>query len=132
MNPDEYTIWMNREKGIPIRKVRIFTPSVKHPIALKKQRDLSAKEYKRDYHVVNEGNYCTVIYEGQDKKGKTKRTFELVSNLEAAQYFKASADREARPDLVPQTDTNGFPLKYILKTGTMVLFYENTPAELYE
>ena len=66
MNPDEYTIWMNREKGIPIRKVRIFTPSVKHPIALKKQRDLSAKEYKRDYHVVNEGNYCTVIYEGQD------------------------------------------------------------------
>jgi len=132
MNPDEYTIWMNREKGIPIRKVRIFTPSVKHPIALKKQRDLSAKEYKRDYHVVNEGNYCTVIYEGQDKKGKTKRTFELVSNLEAAQYFKASADREARPDLVPQTDTNGFPLKCILKTGTMVLFYENTPAELYE
>ena len=49
MNPDEYTIWMNREKGIPIRKVRIFTPSVKHPIALKKQRDLSAKEC----HLIN-------------------------------------------------------------------------------
>ena len=132
MNPDEYTIWMNRDKGIPIRKVRIFTPSVTQPIALKKQRDLSPKKYKRDYHVANDGNYCMAIYEGQDKKGKPKRTFELVSNLEAAQYFKASADRKARPDLVPLADANGFPLKCILKTGTMVLFYENSPAELYD
>ncbi|OUN78365.1 CRISPR-associated protein Csn1 [Alistipes sp. An54] len=132
INSDEYTIWMNREKGIPIRKVRIFTPSVTQPIALKKQRDLSDKEYKQDYHVANDGNYYMAIYEGHDKKGKTKRTFELVSNFEAAQYFKASADREARPDLVPLADANGFPLKCILKTGTMVLFYENSPAELYD
>lgn len=131
-NPDEYTVWMNREKGIPIRKVRIFTPGVTQPIALKKQRDLSEKEYKRDYHVANDGNYCMAIYEGQDKKGKPKRTFELISNFEAAQYFKASADRETRPDLVPLADVNGFPLKCILKTGTMVLFYENSPAELYD
>lgn len=132
INSDEYTIWMNREKGIPIRKVRIFTPSVTQPIALKKQRDLSDKEYKQDYHVANDGNYCMAIYEGRDKKGKTKRTFELVSNFEAAQYFKASADRAARPDLIPLADANGFPLKCILKTGTMVLFYENSPAELYD
>ena len=132
INSDEYTIWMNREKGIPIRKVRIFTPSVTQPIALKKQRDLSDKVYKQDYHVANDGNYCMAIYEGHDKKGKTKRTFELVSNFEAAQYFKASADREARPDLVPLADANGFPLKCILETGTMVLFYENSPAELYD
>lgn len=72
------------------------------------------------------------IYEGVDKKGKKRRTFEIVSNLEAARYFKASTDRNDRPDLVPLTDVNGYPLKCILKTGTMVLFYENTPAELYE
>ena len=132
MNADEYTIWMNREKGVPIRKVRIYTPSVTQPVALKKQRDLSVKEYKQDYHVVNDGNYCMAIYEGVDKKGKKRRTFEIVSNLEAAQYFKASTDRNDRPALVPVADTNGYPLKCILKTGTMVLFYENTPAELYE
>ena len=132
MNADEYTIWMNREKGVPIRKVRIYTPSVTQPVALKKQRDLSEKEYKQDYHVVNDGNYCMAIYEGVDKKGKKRRTFEIVSNLEAARYFKASTDRNDRPDLVPLTDVNGYPLKCILKTGTMVLFYENTPAELYE
>lgn len=130
--PDEYTVWMNREKGIPIRKVRIFTPSVTQPIALKKQRDISVMEYKRDYHVVNDGNYCMAIYEGRDKRGKTKRTFEMVNNLEAAQYFKRSTDRNDRPDLVPRTDANGYPLKYILKTGTMVLFYETSPAELHE
>ena len=132
MNADEYTIWMNREKGVPIRKVRIYTPSVTQPVALKKQRDLSEKEYKQDYHVVNDGNYCMAIYEGVDKKGKKRRTFEIASNLEAARYFKASTDRNDRPDLVPVADTNGYPLKCILKTGTMVLFYENTPAELYE
>lgn len=132
MNPEEYTIWMNREKGIPIRKVRIYTPNVTQPIALKKQRDLSPKEYKQDYHVANDGNYCMAIYEGQDKKGKTKRSFEIISNIEAAQYFKVSADRSDRPDLVPLADANGFPLKCILKTGTMVLFYENSPAELYD
>lgn len=48
--------------------MRIFTPNVTQPIALKKQRDLSDKEYKRDYHVANDGNYCMAIYEGQDKK----------------------------------------------------------------
>lgn len=132
MNPDEYTIWMNREKGIPIRKVRVFTPGVTQPIALKRQRDLSAKEYKRDYHVTNDGNYCMAIYEGHDSKGRTKRSFELLNNLEAAQYFKASADRSARPDLVPLADANGFPLKFILRAGTMVLFYEHSPAELYD
>lgn len=125
-------VWMNEQKGVPIRKVRIFTPGVTSPIHLKKQRDLSDKAYKRDYHVANDANYCMAVYEGTDGKGKTKRSFEIVNNLEAAQYFKASADRTARPDLVPQSDANGYPLKCILKTGTMALFYENSPEELYE
>ncbi len=38
MDPEEYTIWMNEAKRIPIRKVRIFTPSITQPIALRKQR----------------------------------------------------------------------------------------------
>ena len=131
-NTAEHTIWMNEEKGVPIRKVRIYTPSVTQPIHLKRHRDLSDKEYKQEYHVANDGNYCMAIYEGTDRRGKTKRSFELVSNLEAARYFRRSADRAARPDLVPQSDADGYPLKCILRPGTMVLFYENSPAELYE
>lgn len=132
MNPEAHTIWMNELKGVPIRKVRIFTPSVTQPIHLKKQRDLSVKPYKQDYHVVNDSNYCMAIYEGTDKRGKTQRSFEIVSNLEAAHYFKTSMDKVSRPDLVPLSDVNSYPLRCILKTGTMVLFYENTPEELYE
>ncbi len=128
----DYTVWMNREKGIPIRKVRIFVRKTTLIPLDKQHRDQSDKEYKRKYLVSNEGNYCMAIYEGVDKKGKKKRTFEIVSNLEAARYFKASTDRNDRLDLVPLTDVNGYPLKCILKTGTMVLFYENTPVELYE
>ena len=128
----DYTVWMNREKGIPIRKVRIFVRKTTLIPLDKQHRDQSDKEYKRKYLVSNEGNYCMAIYEGVDKKGKKKRTFEIVSNLEAARYFKASTDRNDRLDRVPLPDVNGYPLKCILKTGTMVLFYENTPVELYE
>ncbi len=131
-NTAEHTIWMNEEKGVPIRKVRIYTPSVTQPIHLKRHRDLSDKEYKQEYHVANDGNYCMAIYEGTDRRGKTKRSFELVSNLEAARYFRRSADRAARPDLVPQSDADGYPLKCILRPGTMVLFYDASPAELHE
>lgn len=126
------TVWMNEEKGVPIRKVRLFT-TVTQPTDLKKHRDLSPKEYKQHYHVTNAGNYCMAIYEGADKKGKIKRTFEIVSNLEAAKYFKASADKTARGELVPISDPEThYPMKYLLKAGTMVLFYEHTPEELYD
>ena len=131
-DPAAHTIWMNEQKRIPIRKVRIFTPGVTAPIHLKRQRDLSDKEYKRDYHVVNDSNYCMAIYEGRDGRGKARRSFELVNNLEAARYFRTSRDRHARPDLVPLSDGDGFPLKCLLRTGSMVLFYERTPEELYE
>jgi CRISPR-associated endonuclease Csn1 len=69
------------------------------------------------------------IYEGTDTKGRTKRSFQLLNNLEAAKYFNG---KTSRYDLVPQSDKDGYPLKCIIRTGTMVLFYEKTPDELYD
>ena len=132
MDAEKYTVWMNEEKQIPIRKVRIFTPNVTRPLELKRHRDLSDKPYKQDYHVANDSNYCMAIYEECNRKGQVKRSFEIVNNMEAAKYFKRSSDKLMRPCLVPQTNENGFPLKWLLKTGTMVLFYENSPEELFE
>lgn len=126
-----YTIWMNEEKRVPIRKVRI-TSSVADPISLKAQRDLSVKDYKRKYYVANDSNYCMAIYEGYTSKGKMERSFKLVSNFVAAQYFKKSTDKDYRSDLVPQSDKDDYPLKWMLKPGTMVLFYEDSPEELKE
>ncbi|MDL2230165.1 CRISPR-associated protein Csn1 [Alistipes sp. OttesenSCG-928-L06] len=125
-------IWMNEEKGIEIKKVRCFAGHVNSPILLKEHRDQSRHDHKRHLRVVNDGNYLMAIYEGADAKGKTKRDFEIVNNLTAAEYFKASSDKEAFATIVPQSNDNGYPLKWTFKSGTMVLFYENTPEEIYE
>lgn len=122
-------ICFNEAKGGYIKKVRIYTPSVTSPIHLKKHQMLSRFDYKQDYYVANDGNYCMAIYEGEDARGRTKRSFHIVNNLEAAKFYNG---KTSRYDLVPQSDENDFPLKCILRTGTMVLFYENRPDELYE
>lgn len=121
-------VWMNREKGIQIKKVRIFTPSVTNPIHLKEQRDRSRFEHKQQFNVANDRNYCMGIYEGTDSKGKIKRSFKLVNNLNAT----GAVNEGVAMNMVPPEDSNGFKLKHILKIGTMVLLYENNPEEIYE
>lgn len=123
------TVWMNEELQIPIKKVRIYTPTVTNPIKLKGHRDKSIHEHKRYLHVKNDGNYCMAIYEGNNDKGKIVRSYKLVNNLDAVHYFNGKTDLDS---LVPYSDERDLPLKCILKTGTMVLFYEKSPKELYE
>lgn len=122
----ESPIWMNESKGIKIEKVRVFASSVTSPIHLKKHRDISKHDHKQYYHVINDSNYCMAIYEGTNDKGKTKRSFTILNNLEAIKRTKSGQE------LIPLSDSNGLPLKWILKTGTLVLFYEKSPKELYE
>ena len=125
-------IWMNKEKGIAIKKVRCFTPSVTRPLHIRQQRDLSPKEYKQQFHVMNDTNYAMAIYIGRDKKGKEKRAFEMINNLDASRYFRSSNDKEAvGHNLVPLSKKD-YPLTYVLKKGTMVLLYGNTPEEIQE
>jgi len=130
---------------VPVKKVRIFTPTVTNPIHLKEHRDTSKKKsfpYKEHYHVVNDGNYLMAIYEGRDDNGKIKRDFEIVNNLKAAEYFKLSVQKVLKPQdfnkyegLIPESKINGtvvMPLKGILKIGTMVVLWENNPEEVWD
>ncbi len=129
----EAIIWMNEDKQIPIKKVRIFTGSVTRPINIRQQRDQSKHEYKRQYHVQNDRNYMMAIYVGQDNKGKEKREFELVNNITAANFYRRSNDRIPTDNqLVPFISKSGYELRYKLKIGTMVLLYENSPEEVWE
>ena len=123
----EKGIWMNEAKRIPIKKVRLFTPSVTRPMNIRQQRDQSRHEYKRQYHVMNDRNYMMAIYIGQNERGKEKRDFELISNLVAADKSKKSGRQQP---LVPIAK-NGLPLAYQLKIGTMVLLYEKNPKEVW-
>ena len=122
-------ICFNKEKGVFIKKVRIYTPSAKQPIRLKRHQQLSLHEYKQSYYVVNDSNYCIAIYEGTDERRRLKRGFKIVNNLEAAEFFNSKTTKN---HIVPLSDENDLPLKYILTCGKMVLFYENSPEELYE
>lgn len=127
----EGPIYMNKEKGIEIRKVRIYVPTVTKPLNIRNQRDVSRKEYKRQYHVSNDSNYVLAIYEGM-VKGNVKRSFELVNKLDAGKFFKRSTDRNDYPDLFPIVSSQGSELKYTLKVGTQVLLWEKKPDEIWE
>ena len=121
-------IYMNKEKGILIKRVRIFT-RLTQPLALRSLRDQSQKEHKRKVYVTNESNYMMAIYEGV-VKGKTKREFDLVNNIEAAKFFRKRIGQEQDLPLMPEKSASDFPLKQTLKIGTLVLLYETSPSEI--
>ncbi|MEC5166185.1 CRISPR-associated endonuclease Csn1 [Flavobacterium sp. PL11] len=127
-------VWMNKEKQVPINKVRIYANSVKNPLKIKEHSLLSKSrhEHKQKVYGQNYENYGLAVYEGLDKKGKLKRAYETINLLDAGQYFKLSnSDFKDKYDIVTSPhDKTGLPLKYILRKGLMVLFYKESPNEL--
>lgn len=120
-------IWMNEELGIPIKKVRIYVKD--KPIQLKRHRDKSPHAYKRYVNVMNDSNYCMAIYEGVNERGRVVRSYSVVNNLDAVKFYNG---KTANGSIVPLSDNNDLPLKCVLKIGTMILFYEKSPKELYD
>jgi len=121
-------IWMNKQKGIRINKVRCYADSVKNPLKIRQQRDVSKKEYKQQFNVMNDSNYLMAIYEGEEK-GRKKFAVEVINMLDAAKYYKKSADRDVYSSIVP-IDKNGFPLKVCLRVGLHVLLYDESVEEI--
>ncbi|MDX9882999.1 MAG: type II CRISPR RNA-guided endonuclease Cas9 [Prolixibacteraceae bacterium] len=128
---------------IPIKRVRIYS-NVTNPLHFnKKQRDKKlrhSKPYKEEFNVANDSNYLMAIYEGTDEKGKLKRDFELINNIDAGAYFKYSTQRiinfqgfENLEGLIPfkkEYKNIEMPLRALLKIGTMILLWENEPEEV--
>ncbi|MUV04618.1 type II CRISPR RNA-guided endonuclease Cas9 [Flavobacterium rakeshii] len=128
-------VWMNQEKGIAINKVRLYANSVKNPLEIKEHSLLSISKHrhKQKIYAQNDENFAIAIYENIDKKGKTKRSYEMINNIDAGSYFKLSNDNKNTYDIVTNPhDKTGLPLKYILKKGMMVLFYKDSPQEILE
>ena len=115
-------IYMNEAKGILIKKVRCYTPTVTQPLDIRRHRDLSTKDYKQQFHVMNDENYMMAIYQGI-VKGKRKTSFVLVNALDAVNFYKESTDRNDYPSIVPE-EKNGLPLKWCVKKGTQILLLE--------
>lgn len=127
-------IWMNEKKGIEIKKVRIFANSAKNPLEIKAHAPLSKSRHVHKQHIYaqNDENYCMAIYEGLDKKGNLKRSFETINNLDAGKFYKLSIDSR-NEFLVPLKHfENGLNFKCLLKKGDMVLFFNKNKNELLE
>lgn len=121
-------IFMNEAKGILIKKVRCFTPSVTKPPKIRAHRDVSKKEYKQPYWVLNDGNYCMAIYEGE-VKGRIKRTYEIVSMIDAAAYFKRSADLTSQYPIAPESK-NDLRFRCSVRTGTQIILLQSDDEDI--
>lgn len=126
-------IYMNKEKGVLIKKVRCYAPTVTKPLQIRerKRRDYSRKEYKCPFYVVNDENYMMAIYEG----GK----MQMITALDAVNFYKKSTDRNAYPTIVEE-EYKGKRLKYLVRKGTQILMLEKdeeyistaNPRELFK
>lgn len=122
-----HPIMLNPAKGVVVRKVRCYVSSsiAGKIVDVRDQRDQSAKDYKRRYHVENSDNYVLGIYEGIEK-GKPKAEYIVSNMINAARHFQESQTYE----LLPAQYKEGYPLKYKLYKGLHVILYENTPEEV--
>ena len=116
-------IYMNKEKGILVKKVRCYVESVKNPVDIRTHRDVSRKEYKRKFYAEKGGNYCFAIYEGK-KNGHVVRDKEIISSFDAANYCRKSSNTIHKGYFVPK-EKNGLPLRCIIKTGTHIILLQD-------
>lgn len=122
----------NGRKLNPIRHVRCFVDA-KEPLSIKKQVYLSSKknifidskEHKKWYYAQNAMNPYYILYQESIGK-KVKRAFQIFNLFDVSQIY------DGKELGIPQKSEKGLPFYAILKIGTKVLFYKNTPEELYE
>lgn len=123
-----------------IKKIRLYVKDT--PIEIKQQPEqnlqsdkANRKKHKHVIYAQNDENYCMAIYEGFDKKGNIERKNELVKNFDAGRFYKKTnkdSEIENKYPLVPEKHQNGFPLKYILNKGKMVLMYNKKANEIFD
>ena len=108
-------------RDVYAKKVRIAA-HISNPIELKKQKDVSKKEYKQSYYVQNEENYFIALYRYTTEKGKIISDY-IVSNL-----LNSVKNKQTGDVLYPlKIEKNGFVLSLykVLKIGQIVIFQED-------
>lgn len=123
-------VWMNEEKQVPIKKVRIYANSVKNPLEIKVHCLLSKsrKVHKQKVYGQNDENYAMAIYELDGK-----REFELINNFNLAKLIKQKEgfyplnklkEIKGKKVLYPIAKSNNRDV--LLKRGLHVVFYDKS------
>ena len=117
-------IYMNKEKGIRINKVRYVEGTVKNPLKIRHHRDVSKKEYKQQFNVAVDTNYAMAIYEGY-KNGKLKRSCQTVSMIKAAKQFNGHIESAYN------LSDNGLAFKCLVAKGLQVVMLQSNDEEYH-
>lgn len=129
--------------GNKIRHIRVWA-SVSEPLKIKKQTNLSDKEYKQHYYAANGENIICAYYKNDitDKNGKLKkdRELEIINLFDAAQLKKYNLVDEKGQLKIFRKDKNNEVIiddkgnkqtpYVILKAGMKVIFYDDNIEEL--
>ena len=116
--------------GNKIRHIRVWA-SVSEPLIIKKQTNLSKKDYKQHYYAANATNSYFAMYKGQDKKD-----FDYRNLLETANFL--STNMATRPEDLFEPSiiiTKGkkimeMTLAYVLENGMKVIFKRDKEDDL--
>lgn len=122
--------YQNEDLKIPLKKVRCFVASVSNPLVIKQHMVKSGRpssEYKKNFYVVNDGNYMTDVFDKLIKNKKVRDSY-TFSAFDVANLKKQSI---SHLDVLKHC-LEGIEYEYIgtLKKGTLVLFYENSEDEI--
>ena len=121
----------------PIRHVRckvaagrgFFTKD--KAIEVKTQTYPSKYEYKNIYYAQNDGNYLCLLYEGI-KKGKVVRQFKFINYFDIVSLGIKDTNALYKEPYFQKIEVGTIELKLsaIIKTGTHVLMWKESPDEL--
>jgi CRISPR-associated endonuclease Csn1 len=122
----EQGIYMLNKRGEKVNRIRHIRIEVKekHPLAIKKQTNLSAKDYKQYYYAGMGDLYVTCEYQNQQE-----REFIVYSLFSIAENRKMGV--EDIPTTIIGKKGIRLTLDRIIKKGDMILIYKNSPEELY-
>lgn len=115
--------------GNKIRHIRVWA-SVSEPLAIKKQTNLSDKEYKQHYRAANGENFAYGLYENEHKQ----RGFKLISLFKVSELKRTSngLTEMFEQEIETQKPKAKVQLKYVLTSGLKVLFNKENLDELQD
>lgn len=116
--------------GNKIRHIRVWA-SVSEPLAIKKQTNLSDKEYKQSYWAANATNSFFAIYKGEGKKSFDFRNLFDTTKIMSINPVKNPKDLfEDKITITKGKKVIELTLAYVLQAGLKVLFRRDEKEEL--
>ena len=130
-NNDIYLLEKNgNPHGNKIRHIRVWA-SVSEPLAIKKQTNLSDKEYKQSYWAANATNSFFALYKGNGKKDFDFRNLFGTAKVMSLNSVKSPKDLfEQKITITKGKTITELPLAHILETGIKVIFKKDENEDL--